>query len=75
MALDVGAPVHPAEDRFIWVALAVMDENAAVEEFTPVFQRNVIQHTIAGSNSAVSPIVARVDNVACAGRICELDFR
>ncbi len=33
----MGAPVHPAEDRFIWVALAVMDEDAAVEEFSPVF--------------------------------------
>ena len=33
----MGAPVHPAQDRFVWVALAVMDENAAVEEFSPVF--------------------------------------
>ena len=33
----MGAPVHPAEDRFIWVALAVMDEDTAVEQFTPVF--------------------------------------
>jgi glycine cleavage system regulatory protein len=31
------ASVHPAQDSFIWVALAVVDENAAVEEFTPVF--------------------------------------
>ena len=33
----MGAPVHPAQDRFVWVALAVMDEDAAVEEFSPVF--------------------------------------
>ena len=33
----MGASVHPAEDCFIRVALSVMDENAAVEEFSPVF--------------------------------------
>ena len=37
LTLDVGAPVHPTEDCFIWVALSVVDENAAVEEFSPVF--------------------------------------
>ncbi len=33
----MGASVHSAEDCFSWVALAVVDENAAMEEFSPVF--------------------------------------
>ena len=37
LALDVVASVHPAEDSFGRVALSVVDEDASVEEFTPVF--------------------------------------
>ena len=37
LALDVVTSVHPAENRFGGVALSVVDEDASVEEFTPVF--------------------------------------
>ena len=37
LALYVVTSVHPAEDRFGRVALSVVDEDASVEEFAPVF--------------------------------------
>ena len=37
LALDVVTSVHPAEDGFGQVALSVVDEDASVEEFAPVF--------------------------------------
>ena len=37
LALDVVTSVHPAEDCFGRVALSVVDEDASVEEFAPVF--------------------------------------
>ena len=37
LALYVVTSVHPAEDRFVRVALSVVDEDASVEEFAPVF--------------------------------------
>ena len=37
LALDVVASVHPAEYRFVRVALSVVYEDASVEEFAPVF--------------------------------------
>ena len=37
LTFDVVTSVHPAEDRFGRVALSVVDEDASVEEFAPVF--------------------------------------